>query len=520
MDAAPQHDVVIVGAGPTGLTLACELAAAGITFRIIDAAPTSVHESRALAIQARTLEVLERSGVTPALVAEGARALAVALHTPGRVVPFALFGDAIADTAYPFILFLSQARTEAILLARLREQGIEVERGTRLEQVSQDADGVRFTATGPAGRTTGTARFLVGCDGAHSAVRTGAGIPFAGRSFPQTFAIGDLEVDGLEPDRVHTFVARSGMLFFFPLGEPTTWRMLGMLPGGAPAGALDLADLQATVDTYVGESKGDRLSLRDPVWITAFTIQSRRATRFREGRVFLAGDAAHIHSPAGGQGMNTGIQDAVNLGWKLAQVLRGDAPDALLDTYEAERMPVARDLLRMTDRLFGLATSANPLIATARPRIAPFALRIANRSALVRRIAFRTLSEIALNYRRSALSRDEGARRGALRAGDRLPDLEVLAGGERIDVRKTLPTPGYLLLAFEAPSQPGPWTDLGPLVAKVLVIDAADTATRERFGFRAGQPASVLVRPDGYIACRSMGPEQRALRTQLRRWAV
>jgi 2-polyprenyl-6-methoxyphenol hydroxylase-like FAD-dependent oxidoreductase len=516
MQSDTETEVLIVGAGPTGLTLACELLAAGIPFRIIDAAPTPVHESRALAIQARTLEVLERSGVTPALVDEGDRALAIALHARGRTIPFALFDDAVTETAYPFILFLSQARTEAILLERLQDQGVRIERGTRLEDLSQDADRVTVVVDGPEGRSTTTARYVVGCDGAHSAVRARTGIMFAGRSFPQTFVIGDLTVDRLDARRVHAFVATTGLLFFFPLGEPAPWRMLGMLPRGGPAEALDLEALQATADAYVAEAGDAPLTLSDPKWITGFTIQSRRATRFREGRVFLAGDAAHIHSPAGGQGMNTGIQDAVNLGWKLAQVIGGAAPDSLLDTYETERMPVARDLLRMTDRLFRMATSSNRLVAALRPRVAPVALGIATRSALVRRIAFRTLSEIALHYRGSVLSGDDGPRGPVLRAGDRLPDLEVLADGERVDVRRAIPTPGYLLLAFGSPHT----GELEPLVQTVIVVDEQDAAARARFGFGPGHAATVLIRPDGYIACRSVGPEQAELREFLGRWAA
>ncbi|MEO7897829.1 MAG: FAD-dependent monooxygenase [Pseudolysinimonas sp.] len=379
-DARPA--VTIVGAGPTGLTLAVELLAAGVSFRIVDAAATSVHESRALAIQARTLEVLERSGIADLLVADGDPARVIEMHGT-RDVTLPLFDGAKSRTRYPFLLFLSQARTEQILLEHLEQHGIRVERDTSLVGLTQDAKGVRLDVQAAAGRQSFETDYVVGCDGAHSAARILTGIPFTGSGFPQMFAIADLEVDGLEQGRVHAYVTSAGLMFFFPLGSPATWRLLVMLPPDLQNSDLDLSVLQLVVDEYAGASK---LVLRDPAWVTRFQVQSRYAQRFRDRRVFLAGDAAHIHGPAGAQGMNTGIQDAANLGWKLAQVLSGQASDELLGSYEDERLPVARGVLRMTDRLFRMATTSNPLIRFVRPRVAPFALSVVTRSRLLRQL--------------------------------------------------------------------------------------------------------------------------------------
>jgi hypothetical protein len=215
------------------------------------------------------------------------------------------------------------------------------------------------------------ARYVVGCDGAHSTVRTQAGIAFEGHAYPQTFLLADLEVDGLEPGAAHTYLTAAGMLFFFPLGTPATWRMIAMRPPGTSGDEVTLDLLQQITDDWTTDHTDRRLILRDPVWMTAFRIHNRGATHYRKGPFFLAGDAAHIHSPAGGQGMNTGIQDALNLGWKLAHVCRGAAPEELLQTYEAERAPVGHGVRRLTDRAFTLGTSSNPALRLARTHLAP-----------------------------------------------------------------------------------------------------------------------------------------------------
>lgn len=452
--------MLIAGAGPTGLALALELHRAGVAFRIVDAAASPVHESRALAIQARTLEVLEPSGVSGDLVSAGDPAREIVVHA-GRAVSVPLFDEMNDETAYPFILFLSQAETERVLLEHLDRRGVAVERATRVLGVRQTDDGVSVDIETADGRDTVRAAYVVGCDGSHSTVRSAAGIEFAGAGFRQSFALADLEVDGLASGPVHSFISRSGIMFFFPLGGPATWRLLAMRHGDDRS-VPELSELQALVDSHAGAGHG--LRLRDPVWVTEFKVQSRRAAHFQKGRVFLAGDAAHIHSPAGAQGMNTGIQDAVNLAWKLAQVLQGSASSDLLDTYEDERLPVARRVLSMTDRLFRLAISKNRLIGFLRPRLAPAVLSLVARSKAARRFAFRTVSEINLNYRRGALAAASGRTRWhGLRAGDRVPDLLVSVGDDQVRLRDLVRSPQFVPVALDR----GMW---------------------------------MLIRPDGYIA--------------------
>jgi 2-polyprenyl-6-methoxyphenol hydroxylase-like FAD-dependent oxidoreductase len=418
-------EVLVVGAGPTGLALAAHLRAFASHVRIVDRQPDRTHESRALAIQPRTLEVLAGLGVTPELLDHGQQAVQLRLHLARRVVSLRLFDLGLADTAYPFLLFLSQAETERILGDHLAERGVRIERGTELVGLDPAAEHVTCRLLHPDGRhETFAARYVVGCDGVNSTVRHLAGIGFEGSAYPQTFLLADLEADGLEPGAAHTYLTGAGMLFFFPLGTPATWRMLAMRPPGdqTPADAeVTLAELQAITDRYTT----DKLRLRDPVWMTRFRLHLRAATRYQSGRVFLAGDAAHVHSPAGAQGMNTGIQDAVNLAWKLALVCSGAATPELLGTYQPERAPVGGRVLRLTDRAFTIATSTNPLVRAARtrlPRLAPLALRFGP----ARAAAFRTLAQLAVNYRHSpaAANGPNPPRRGP-RAGDRLPDAHL-----------------------------------------------------------------------------------------------
>ncbi|HET6360098.1 FAD-dependent monooxygenase [Streptomyces sp.] len=505
-------DVLVVGAGPTGLALAAQLRAYGTRFRIIDRNLDRARESRALAIQPRTLEALAGFGVTDELVARGNRAVQVRMHVPGRVLRLPLFDIGCADTPYPYALFLSQAQTEAVLGAHLAERGVAVERGTVLRDLSpQDTYVTCRLSHGGEEREEVRARFVVGCDGAHSTVRGLAGIGFVGSTYPQTFLLADLEVDGLERGAAHAYLSEAGMLFFFPLESPATWRMLAMRPPDAPDEEVSLGQLQAITDRYADDSgsaaeAGEGLLLRDAVWMTEFRLQNRGAAHYRAGRVFLAGDAAHIHSPAGAQGMNTGIQDALNLGWKLALTCLGAAPEALLDTYESERAPVGRNVLRFTDRAFTIATSRNPFIRRARTQLAPRLMPLALRFTTLRGRAFRTLSELAIHYRHSPLT-EEGNRRprGGPRAGDRLPDapagLQALASGAGYHVLLCGPRDAWESQALTALGRSG-------------------LVTVHHLGDQGPWPGTAhgLVRPDGYLAYRARGTDLSGLRHHLDRW--
>jgi 2-polyprenyl-6-methoxyphenol hydroxylase-like FAD-dependent oxidoreductase len=435
-------DVLVVGAGPTGLTLAAQLTAFGVPCLLVDAATDRVHESRALAVQPRTLEVLRPFGVSDELVARGSRGVRLRITAGGRVARTALFDIGAEDTEYPFLLFLSQAETEAVLAAHLAGRGVDIRRGVRLEGFRDDGDRLLCTLRDADGAPrTVAARWLVGCDGARSTVREQAGIGFTGGRYPQTFCLADLSADGLEDGAVNTYLTAGGPLFFFPLGSPAPWRLITLVPEGGPAeGPVPLDRLQQLAD----HATGGAVRLRDPVWTSAFRVSHRGAEHYRAGRVFVAGDAAHVHSPAGGQGMNTGIQDAVNLGWKLGLVCRGGAPAELLDSYDAERRPVGEEVLRFTDRAFTAATSDSALARTARTRLVPLVLPIALRLRPARRLAFRTVSQLGIRYRRSpAVDPGPGP---SPRPGDRLPDVRVIRAGAPLWLSEALAVPAVALL--------------------------------------------------------------------------
>ncbi|MEU5721891.1 FAD-dependent monooxygenase [Micromonospora sp. NPDC047738] len=513
-------EVLVVGAGPTGLAMAGQLAMFGVRVRVVDRALDRVHESRALGIQPRTLEVLAGLGVTDELVSLGNRAVRLCLHVPGRQRMVPLFDLGLHDTAYPYLLFLSQAETERILGEHLTAAGIAVERGVELvglDRTGDDAVATLRHRDGPAEQVS--ARYVVGCDGAHSTVRHLAGIGFEGAAYPQTFVLADLEADGVAAGPAHAFLAERGLFLLFPLGHPATWRLLAIRPPGdrtPPDAPVTLAEVQALADTYTGGA----VRLRDPVWMTNFRLHHRAATRYRSGPFFLAGDAAHIHSPAGGQGMNTGIQDAVNLGWKLAHALQSSPDPALLDSYEAERAPVGRLVLRLTDRAFTAVTATSPLARFARTRIAPAVLPAVLAARGVRATAFRTVAELNIRYRRSPLSvQGPGAPRRGPRAGDRLPDAPV--DGTTLH-RLTAPPGWHLLLGGPPAAWPeevvAPLRRAGQVTVHRLTSAADDRVALRRLGLAPGVAGLLLVRPDGHLGYRSGGGDLTGLAAYLRRW--
>jgi 2-polyprenyl-6-methoxyphenol hydroxylase-like FAD-dependent oxidoreductase len=528
-------DVLVVGAGPTGLTLAAQLSAFGASVRLVDRQLDRAHESRALAMQPRSLEVLHGLGVAQTLVERGNDAVQLHMHFGKRIVATRLFDIGLDDTAYPFLLFISQAETEAILIEHLAARGVPVERGVELVAFTTSAEEVTCTLRDADGRAERMrCRYLAGCDGAHSTVREGAGIAFEGGTYPQTFVLADLEVDGdLEPEAAHAFLGDQGILLFFPLGVPATWRIVGMRPSkdandrGQETEPLSLEELQRICNGFTGGT----LRLRDPVWLTYFRLHHRQAARYRTGRIFLAGDAAHVHSPAGAQGMNTGIQDAWNLGWKLALVARGIGDPALLDSYEPERLPVGRFVLRFTDRASSIATSDSSFIRAMRTQIAPLLLPLLLRLRKGRTFAFRTIAQLAISYRSSpAVQEDPSAPPTGPRAGDRLPDGRIVRNGRESWLHDALAAPAFHVLLC-GPALDWPADKLAAMQERYGALLAVHRLTREpgrgtlldptgktlaRLG--GGQAVQYVVRPDGHIGFRDGGRNMLATERYLARW--
>ena len=545
-------DVLIVGAGPTGLTLAAQLRTFGVRFRVIDRELDRAHESRALAVQARSLEILQSLGLGDALVGRGNTSARITIHIEGRVAAEGRLSDfGAASTRYPYILFVSQAQTETLLTDHLSALGVPIERGVELVDFAADANGVACLLRHAAGGEERVAtRYLVGCDGAHSTVRKRAGIPFEGDAYLQNFMLGDVEADALADapltnNSIHSFAGGDGIALFFPLGRPTTWRIIALAANTAAAsgrasdtpetettGKLSLEQLQRVVDGATGGG----VRVRDPVWLTHFRLHHRQAARYRSGPIFLAGDAGHIHSPVGGQGMNTGIQDAWNLGWKLALVVGNVADPRLLDSYEAERWPVGRTLLRYTDRVFSVAVrlmAAGPVASWLRRTIPARVLPRMLSSERLRALAVRFISELNIRYRRSPIVLEGQPRLGAgPRAGDRLPDVRLTRDDQAIWLQEALAGPSYHLLSCGAADswdrsqltriaeRYGGLVVMGELTrhAKPGALVDTDGEAFRLLGVTAA--AQYLVRPDGYVAYRCAGLDLAELLQYLQCWFV
>jgi 2-polyprenyl-6-methoxyphenol hydroxylase-like FAD-dependent oxidoreductase len=522
-------DVIVVGAGPTGLTLASQLQMHSVRFRIIDRLVERGQESRALGVQARSLEILQALDIADTLVSRGRTTVRVMIHFDDRAVVEVPLGDVdAADTRFPFILFVSQTETEAVLIEHLRSKGVGIERGVELVGARPDQDGVACLLRHPDGRHEQVStRYLVGCDGAHSTVRKLAAIPFEGDAYPQDFLLGDVEVDGpLAPDSIHAFPRGPGFAIFFPLGHPRSWRVIAMAADddkrrddGGESAPASLADLQAIADA----STGSALTVRDPAWITRFRLHHRQTSHYRAGPMFLAGDAAHIHSPVGAQGMNTGIQDAWNLGWKIAFVVRGIARADLLDSYEAERWPIGRFLLRVTDRVFTVVTravSGGSAMAWTRRTIVPRILSRVVTSKRLRTLGFRFVSELDIRYRSSPIVHEGKPRvRGGPRAGDRFPDARVMYEGREVSLLCALAGPSMQLVLC-GPSKlwdehlRARFVERGPGFMRVhrLTRETTSGALIDHTGdalkrLAVRDAAQYLIRPDGYIAYRCAGNE-------------
>jgi 2-polyprenyl-6-methoxyphenol hydroxylase-like FAD-dependent oxidoreductase len=406
--------ILIVGAGPTGLVLALWLAKMGIPLRIIDKAAAPGTSSRALALHARTLELYRQLDLAEQVTARGHHVSAATLWVKGRkirrIVPKQV-GDDL--TPYPTLRIFAQDEHERLLIDRLRALGVSVERGAQLLDYREEGDKVVARLAAPDGEQEWHASYLMGADGARSSVRRIAGVGFPGGTYDQVFYVADVEARGPAMDgELHADLDWTDPLGVFPLKERGRARLIGTVKDREGIETLTFADVAERATRHM------KIAVEKVNWFSVYRVHKRVAEHFRKGRVFLLGDAAHIHSPAGGQGMNTGIGDAVNLAWKVAAVLEGKAPEALLDTYEAERIAFARELLVTTDRMFGLMTRDGKLAEIVRTWLLPHLLPLLASIRPFREWRFRAMSQIKLNYRGRPLSEGKA---GKVHGGDRLP---------------------------------------------------------------------------------------------------
>jgi 2-polyprenyl-6-methoxyphenol hydroxylase-like FAD-dependent oxidoreductase len=492
-------DVLVVGAGPTGLMLANQLVRRGVRVLIIDRHAGPALQTRALGVQARTLEIYAKLGIADLALELGKRGTGADIWAQGRRmarVPLSEVGR--DETPYPFILVLGQDDNERIMGDKLRELGVSVQWNTELVGLAQEADEVTATLKQPDGTSRQIrAAWVGGCDGAHSAVRELCGITFPGAPYEHVFFVADTEVTGsMVPDEVNVYLWQEGFHLLFPMRGKDHWRIVGILPRGL-RDSHDVT-IESVIPSLRNEA-GAGLSIRSCTWFSTYRIHHRAASRFRDGRCFLLGDAAHIHSPAGAQGMNTGLQDAYNLAWKLALVVKGQAGAVLLHSYEEERLPVARRLLNTTDRAFRVVVSDSWLAGLLRTKILARIVAFAMSRAWIQRTAFRVVSQIGINYRNSTLSKSlEGLPDAAPRAGDRFPWLRLRfsANGPVEDLFQKLDDTWFNLLAIGQP--PGDALGLGDFYrVHAIPVDPVNDAELARAGIP--KPSFYLLRPDGHV---------------------
>ncbi len=420
MKTISDTDVLIVGAGPTGLVLALWLTRLGVRVRIIDKTAEPGTTSRALAVQARTLELYGQIGLADEVVARGRQATAVNLWVAGKKTAHAVFGDMGAGLSpFPYALIFPQDEHERLLIDRLAACNVEVERRTELVGFEDSNGRVLARLNGPDGAgTTCEAAYIAGCDGAHSRVREALGIGFPGGAYAHLFYVADVEASGAAMNgELHVGLDAADFLAVFPLKEDGRARLVGTVREDAEHESENLSwnDVSQRVIEWM------RIDIERVNWFSTYRVHHRVADHFRKDSAFLLGDAAHIHSPVGGQGMNTGIGDAVNLAWKLAAVLHRRADKSLLESYEPERIAFARRLVATTDQAFTGVTSRGAVARLVRLHIVPLLLPPLFELKAVRRLLFRTVSQTAVNYRGSSLSQ---GRAGAVHGGDRLPWVE------------------------------------------------------------------------------------------------
>jgi 2-polyprenyl-6-methoxyphenol hydroxylase-like FAD-dependent oxidoreductase len=490
MSGAPV-DVLVVGAGPVGLALALDVVAHGGSVRVVERRDDLPRPSRAMMMHPRTLEVLRPLGVVDEVLARADTSAAADNHAGRRIVSVQLGEVGMGGTAFPHLTMVRQRDVEVVLEGSLRRHGVQVEWGSPLVALSDcGGDAVHATVRSASGVEDVVARFVVGCDGTASTVRGLLGIAWPGRYYPVEVVLADVELSGaVRPGRLQVAVGSQGLVFVFAAGEGAPWRLLATRerrPGTPGLGEepVPLEELQALVERGGLGASVDRVA-----WSSRIPLQHRLARRFASGRVFLAGDAAHTHSPAAAQGMNSGVQDAANLGWKLAFAARaGLGPEsALLRSYELERRPVARQVLTLTDSVFAAEASTTLLPRLLRGRVLPVVaplMPLATSQPLVMSTVLRILSQGWVRYRSSPLSIDGDVAARGLRAGDQLRDADVVSDGRAARLHELTATPGvHVLLSGDALPGAGCSSE---------VVSEHRIASWRRTGV-------VAARPDGHV---------------------
>lgn len=522
--------VLIVGAGPTGLTLANELTRHGVAVRIIDRELAPLTTSRALVVQPRTLEIFDDIGVIDEALAAGNPATSLTIAFRNKKVELDLAGMLSGPqnyTSYPALRTLSQHDTERILTQSLSKRGVEIERGRALIDLTQNGETLAVSLRAADGSIeTLRCRWVIGCDGTHSSVRKAAGIAFTGSTYRDEFIMADAEVEWQLPHGgLYGFPSAAGIFAAFSMAGENRYRIFGNVPLGPQGPGAEYSEptheeFQAMLDERVPFPA----KIIKANWVSRYRVHSRVVPVYRKQSVFLVGDAAHVHSPAGAQGMNTGIQDAYNLAWKLALVQRGIGDDSLLDSYEAERHPVGIQLLKTTDRLFSAFVGHNPLSKIARGWLGPLVAGQLLARPWFRRWFVGLLAQLRLRYPNSPLNAQEGGGwSDAPAPGDRAREADVLVGGQPQRLYRTLRGTHHTVLLFTGlDEQARPAVELCRIAEQIEHayprLVRARVITAERFAdhpMALGDPmrsahrqygvdaaCAFVIRPDAHIGYR------------------
>lgn len=527
-------DVLIVGAGPVGLTFANELCRHGVACRIIDEKLRPAETSRALGVFNRTLEVFGQMGIAEQVIARAQPARFMNIYAGGKHLLQLAFNARSFETPYSSPVFCSQVSVEHILTTNLVVYGVQIERGMALQTFVQDASGVMATLVDSEGHTHYIrTRWLIGCDGAHSKVRKQLQLPFLGKP-DETWMVADVELEwSLAKNSLYAFLSPEGTVVAFPFPEGRRWRLLDTVVGEQTDAASVAARFTRKINSVYHD---ERIVVPDPLWASVFTIQQRHVPDMRAGNCFVVGDAAHVHSPASGQGMNTGIQDAFNLAWKLALVIRGYAEDRLLDSYSAEREPVAASVLQGAKTFTKVIGRHSKLLQSTRSLLFKSVHLIPMLHRLLNEKVSTMLSELTIAYSDSPIVAEDWqtskASATGLAPGMRIPDIHFAEGDESLFqlIRRTQHTALLFTgrdirdedlqqlarLAEDIAQQHHHWMKFFLVVPSLdlkerlsqqqfTILDPQDLLHR-RFGVRT--TAFYLLRPDGYVGYRNQ-PVQR-----------
>jgi len=499
MNATIKTDVIIIGAGPTGLSLACQLVRYGIDFVIIEKNEGVTPYSKAIGVQARTLEIYEQLGVAQKAIHRGQIAGKIRFLESSKIrgeVNLSNIGQGLSP--YPYLLILEQSKNEQLLYEYLQLHLKDVLWKTELESFSQSETGVTaHVKTADDGTQIIEAKYLVGCDGPKSRIRHGLGLSFEGSTLERLFYVADVQIDwSFSHDSGYAYLPRNSMVLVFPMEGEKRYRIIGTFPEGLEKDGGEI--LYAEIEQRIKEDTKQSLNISNVNWFSVYKVNSRRVNKFSEGRCFVAGDAAHIHSPAGGQGMNTGIQDAYNLAWKIAFVLKGYASEKLLETYNEERLPNAQKLLQTTDKAFAVQLGTNWLVNFIRTTIFPLLAKYILSLNIVAKNVFLLISQIRINYRDASLSNPGGEQDFKVKAGDRMPYF--LIDGKSIYDKLHQPKFHLFIFSNNQSDFQTLKTELNIQYTEFVDLNTIRIDPQVAKTFGTNNSFHVLLRPDNYIA--------------------